>query len=51
MFFLAAHKQGYRITTLHMGNGWATCNPVYVQLFFLRDDGYAILCVFFLCEH
>ena len=51
VFFLAAHKQGYRITTLHMGNGWATCNPVYVQLFFLRDDGYAILCVFFLCEH
>ena len=34
VFFLAAHKQGYRITTLHMGNGWATCNPVYVQLFF-----------------
>ena len=29
----AAHRQGYRITSLHMGNGWiGPYNPAYVQL-------------------
>lgn len=29
----AAHRQGYRITSLHVGNGWVgPYNPAYVQL-------------------
>ena len=32
-FFLAAHRQDSKATTLYMGNGWVTsCNPVYVHL-------------------
>ena len=30
---IAAHRQGHRVVTLHMGNGWVTQpNPVYVQV-------------------
>ena len=27
LFNLAAHRQGYRVTTIHMGNGWVTLQP------------------------
>lgn len=35
--FLAAHRQGYEVTTLHMGHGWVgPHNLVYVQLSFRK---------------